>query len=87
MKLHIFVLRDSKTDQFGTPMFFQARGQAVRSVSDEINRKDPQNILSSHPQDFELFELGWFESDVGVFETHAPKSVIVCSDLVVKSSN
>lgn len=86
MKLWLFAIRDAKTDQFGNPMVLQSRGQAVRSVQDEIQRKDPQNILASHPEDFELFELGSYNTDTGMFDTHVPKSVIVCSDLVHKSS-
>lgn len=86
MKLFLYALRDSKTDQFGNPMAMQAKGQAIRSVADEINRKDPQNLLSTHPQDFELYELGTYDTDTGVYDTHTPKSVILCSDLVQKVS-
>lgn len=86
MKLKIFAIRDQKSDQFGNPMFLVSQGQAVRSVADEINTSDKKgNVLASHPADFELFVLGSYDTDTGIFETHAPRSVMPCSELVAQS--
>lgn len=75
MKLFIFAVRDSASDQFGNPMFLISSGQAMRSFTDEVNREAPDNLMFQHPDDFELFELGEFDTVSGVFDTTRPISV------------
>lgn len=82
MILEIFSVRDEKTDQFGTPMFLVNKGHAIRSVADEVNRKDRENMLSTHPEDFALWSLGTFDTQKGVFNAHAPEQVVLLSELV-----
>jgi len=84
MKLKIFALRDQKIDQFMTPMAMQTPGQIVRMLQDEMT-KDTTHILAQHGEDFELFELGEFDTDSGQLTGHAPKSVILISDLNSKA--
>ncbi len=86
MKLAIFAVRDVKTSQYGNPMFLQADGQAIRSFQDECNRADAQNMLYLHPEDFELFKVGWFDTDSGLFETFVPVSVAHAASLKLKSN-
>jgi len=55
-------------------MFVPSVGVAIRSFSDEVNRKDPENQLFNHPDDFDLYELGEFDDNTGLFALHdAPK--------------
>lgn len=84
MKTYIFSVRDRATDQFGSPMFMLSKGQAIRSFADEINKKNPENMLCNHPEDYDLYLLGSWESDDGQFETHAPQQVAIGKDLVIK---
>jgi hypothetical protein len=85
MKMFLFGIRDSKVAGFGNPMVFQARGQAIRSVADEINgvHGSEVSVLKQHPEDFELFELGSFDTDTGVIEPKL-ESVCPCSDLKIQ---
>lgn len=83
MILQIFCVRDRATDQYGNPMFLVSSGQAIRSFSDEINRADAQNQLNTHPEDFDLYHLGQFNTDSGVFDTHTPRQIAVGKDLKV----
>lgn len=76
MRMFVFMVRDRATETFGTPMFLVSRGQAIRSFSDEVNRKDEQNQLYQHPDDFDLYECGEFESESGEFQTAIP--TVVC---------
>lgn len=85
MKMTIFCVKDRATDAFGTPMFMLATGQATRSFSDEINRKEAGNQLNMHPDDFDLYELGWFDSDSGEFQTYAPQLVVRGKDVIDRS--
>lgn len=87
MKLLIFAVRDRATDQYGTPMFLISSGHAVRSFSDEINRPDKDSLLYRHPEDYELFALGVFDTDTAQFETYAPRSVCTGSAVVVREDS
>lgn len=67
MRLSIFAVKDRQIGAFMTPFFLSSVGQAIRSFSDEVNRESADNIMYRHPQDFDLYELGVFESDSGEF--------------------
>lgn len=85
MILRIFCVRDRATDQFGNPMFLVNSGQAIRSFADEINAKTrDNNMLASHPEDFDLYECGEFNTDDGLFKTANPRQVAVGKDLILK---
>lgn len=86
MKRLIFAVRDRASDTFGNPMFVPSRGQAIRSFADEVNRVSSENILSQHPEDFDLYELGFYDDDTALFDTHGPQQVAVGKDLAVGRS-
>lgn len=73
MKLYVFCVKDRATDAYGTPMFLQAAGQATRSFTDEVNRAGEDNQLFKHPDDFDLYELGVFDTDDGSFDCFVPR--------------
>ena len=75
MKLQIFAVRDRATVQFGNPMFLVTSLQAIRSFADEINNKDTNNLLNKHPDDYDLYNLGTYDTDTGTFETHTPQQI------------
>jgi hypothetical protein len=51
-------------------MFVPSAGVAIRSFSDEINRNNADNQLFNHPDDFDLYELGEFDDNSGLFALH-----------------
>jgi hypothetical protein len=51
-------------------MFVPSAGVAIRSFSDEINRNNADNQLYNHPDDFDLYELGEFDDNTGIFTLH-----------------
>ena len=61
MRYKIVAIRDRAIDTFGVPVFVASTGAAIRSFSDEVNRKDDNNNLSKHPEDFDLFLLGEYD--------------------------
>ena len=83
MILKVFAVRDRATDQYGNPMFLVNAGQAIRSFSDEVNKNGDGNMLAAHPDDFDLYELGSFDCDTGLFSTVTPRQVAVGKDLVL----
>lgn len=86
MKRIVFAVRDRAADSFGAPFVQVARGQAIRSFSDEINRAAPDNQLYLHPDDFDLFELGEFDDSTGLYNTAIPKQIAVGKDLKVTNT-
>lgn len=70
MKLKVFSILDLKAGFFQVPFFMPSVGQAMRAVSDLCG--DPSSIISRHPGDFALYELGEWEDATAVFEPHVP---------------
>lgn len=72
MKVFVFSILDRATKLYGAPMTFLHQGIALRSFTDQIN--DPQSDLFRHPQDYDLYELGTFDSETASFVgLHSPK--------------
>jgi hypothetical protein len=70
MKQIICTVKDRAADAYGRPMFVPSAGVAIRSFSDEINRNNADNQLYNHPDDFDLYELGEFDDNTGMFALH-----------------
>ena len=58
----------------------QTPGQLVRNIQDEM-QKEPTTTINAHAEDFELFEVGEFDTETGQLTGHAPKSVILLQGL------
>lgn len=83
MQLQIIVLRDICADAYGIPSFQPTIGGSIRAFQDEINRKDPQNMLSMHPEHFELYHVGTYSDGDCNFNLFAkPKQIAVGADYV-----
>lgn len=80
MKLQIFSVRDIKISSFNQPNFAPSIGAAIRAFADEVNRKDDNNILNRHPEDFEMYHLGEFDTDTGVFSSVTPRQIALASE-------
>jgi hypothetical protein len=87
MKLKIFAVRDRAIDAFGTPFFMQANGQAIRSFNNEINKGEADNQISAHPEDFDLYSLGEFETDNGSWQTTQPRQIAIGKDQKIPKEN
>jgi len=86
MKLTLCTVKDRQADAYGRPMFVPALGVAIRSFSDEVNRQDADNQLYNHPDDFDLYELGTFDDNTGLFSLHdQPKLVSLGKQVKITS--
>lgn len=63
-------VKDRAADAFGRPLFVPSVGLAIRSFTDEVNRKADDNQMYAHADDFDLFELGTFDDSTGVIECY-----------------
>lgn len=63
MKLKMFSLKDVKADVFGSPFVFSKVELAKRMCRDLA--RDSNSMLSRHPEDFHLYEIGEYEDLTG----------------------
>lgn len=82
MIFQVCAVRDRVVDAFNSPFVVTSVGQAIRTFGDEVNRKQEDNPLSKHPEDFDLYKLGTWDSESGLFDCGVPKQVAVGKDLV-----
>lgn len=77
--MKLYSIYDCKSETYTAPTLNPARGQAIRSFSDAINGKgvdSASNVLSSHPEDFTLFELGEYDINTGEITVYDTKKAI-----------
>lgn len=84
MILKMYCIRDRATDSFGNPMFLMATGQAIRSFTDEINRAAADNSLYGHPDDYDLYALGEYDTATGTFTPTAPVMILVGKSAAIR---
>lgn len=64
MKKVICSIQDKVAAAWLPPMFFQSKGQALRSFVDVVN--DQSSEFFKHPEDYVLFLIGDFDERTGV---------------------
>lgn len=86
MILQVVAVRDRATDSYANPVFCVALGEATRSFADEVNRESSDNKFFQHPEDFDLFHLGSFDTNSGAFDCGQPRQIAIGKDLIVDRS-
>lgn len=70
MKYYVCSVFDKVSKTYTPPQFHQSESEAIRAFDSSIKmacaRKD--GYLFTHKDDFELFCLGGFDSDLGLFD-------------------
>lgn len=64
---------DLKVNAYMPPFYVRSKLEAVRSFSDAVG--DATSQFCKHPEDYTLFQLGWFNDATG--ELSPDKSVII----------
>lgn len=80
----VVAVRDSAVGAFSRPFFVPTNGAAVRSFTDEVNRRADDNAMYAHPDDFELWRLCQFDDVLGEFVDQAPTCLIRAKDVAVR---
>lgn len=73
MKLKACSIYDKRAQAYGPPMCYPTLGVAERSFSDAVN--DAGTTLHKHPEDYQLYELGEFDTETGEY-TQKPARVL-----------
>lgn len=85
MILKIYSVYDSKAEAFASPMYFQTKGQAIRSFTEAAN--DKSHPIGKYPEDFTIFELGEFNDSNSRFTLYdTPYSLGLAIEFVKKES-
>ena len=79
MKFLAFSVYDRAAENYNTPMFMAAKGQAIRAFDDQANSED--SMINKHPEDYTLFYIGEFDDDTGLLTpANKPQSMGKGSD-------
>lgn len=65
----IYAIYDNKAEAFMQPFFAATPGLALRTFEDNAN--NPDSILSKHPNDFCLYEIGVFDDQTAEIINHS----------------
>lgn len=65
MLLKAFSVRDSKVGAYNTPWFQKSIGEAERSFNELV--KDEKSMVSKYPDDYDLYFIGDYDDQTGVF--------------------
>lgn len=82
MKMSMFSVQDSKAGMFLPPFPAPNAGVAIRQFTDAIANEN--SVLSKHPEDYALYELGTFDDVSGQSENlKTPKMIGTANQYVV----
>lgn len=85
MRYKVVSVRDRQANAFAPPFFVNTIGQAIRSFTDEVNRAAEGNQLYKHPEDFDLYDLGDYEDETGVFKAESgPVQICIGSNVAIR---
>lgn len=76
----IFSVRDVAADVYASPFTSQNAQTAMRDFGHAC--RDQNSQLSKNPEDFQLFQLGSFDDDLGVIVAHEPRLIANATQFV-----
>ena len=79
MKFGLYCIKDAKTG-FMTPVVEQNDASALRNFSHAVNQLD--SIMHDSPNDFSLFKVSDFDTDVGILSIPNPTLVADASEVL-----
>ena len=80
MKLKAYSIRDAKAEVFNPPFFKSTHGEAERDFHRLVN--DKSSMPSQYPDDYDLYHIGEYNDQTGIFEpldtpTHIVKAAML----------
>lgn len=86
MQQLIFSIRDAKGDFFNQPFPQLTKAEALRTFSELAN--DPQSRIAKHPEDYDLYYLGTYETVTGQLDPlKSPEQVQKAIHCIKKNIN
>lgn len=82
MKSGLYTIRDDVMAIYNNPFAQINDATAIRSFNNELERGGPDSLFSSHPADFSLYRIGYFDNESGCLTVEpVPTLVIAGRDL------
>lgn len=83
MKYSVCAVKDRAVNAYNRPIYVPTVGVAIRSFTDEVNRKDSE--LQNHPEDYDLYELGQWDDETAIYTPlEATRVIARAQDIVIK---
>jgi len=83
MKYSVCAVKDRAVDAFNRPLYVPTVGVAIRSFTDECNKKDSE--LHLHPEDYDLYEIGSWDDQTAIYTSlEAPRVIARAQDIAIK---
>ena len=79
MKMHILSVYDKATGAYLQPIFTNSKGSVLRQLTDLV--KEKQHPFGQHPEDYTLFDLGFWDDSAGLMLTSEPTKLYPLLDL------
>lgn len=64
--MNLYAIKDQALGAFTNLMVFPSDGVAIRSFTNEVNRRDSE--IAAHPQDYDLYRIGYMDDRTGQLE-------------------
>lgn len=74
MRSGIFAIYDNVAKIFHDPFMSPSKGAAERSFRDSI--ADPQSVAHRHPEDYDLFFIGTYDTESGSILPSEPELLV-----------
>nr|AVQ10242.1 DNA binding protein VP5 [Gokushovirinae environmental samples] len=84
MRINAYSVFDRKTLAYHMPFYAPTDGAAVRTLADAT--ADPNTSLGRHPNDYVLFEVGYFDDAAGALVATSPVRHIIDVIALVKAT-
>ena len=79
MEMRIYTVRDSKAQGYLQPFFMPNVSVAIRALKDCL--ADSGHQFAKHPEDYDLYCIGFFDDLTGIIEAEPPVHVVAVRDL------
>lgn len=80
----VVAVRDSAAGAYSRPFTSPTVALATRSFTSEVNRNAADNLMYTHPEDFELWHLQNFDEESGNFLPVEVRCICRAKDVLVK---
>lgn len=65
METQVYTIRDAKTGIYSKPFHAVNEPDAIRSFAQVV--KDPRSVIATSPEDYDLYKVGTFDDQTGIF--------------------
>lgn len=82
MNFKLFAIYDKRTGEYSPPQTYITTGQAERALYDAVH--DQQSAIARHPEDYNLQEIGTYESETATLQQTAIHIICEAAQLINK---